>query len=190
MVTITSPIGRSTQDGFIVINWKAAGRVVAVLFVVALSIAIAIGREQLEQMAVYGYPAVFLVSLLGNVTLVLPAPSFAIVLLTAGVLNPVWIGLVAGLGAALGEMTGYLAGLSGQGIVEQRPIFRRIQRWMNKSGLLVIFGLAAVPNPVFDMGGIIAGMLRMPAWKFFLACWFGKSLRFGLLAFSAVALAS
>ncbi len=160
------------------------------MLVVAITVGVFAGRKELERLAVYGYPAVFLVSLLGNATLVLPAPSFAIVLLTGGVLNPVWVGLVAGLGATLGEMTGYLAGLSGQGVIEQRRLFQDIQRAMAKSGLLVIFGLAAVPNPFFDMGGIIAGMLRMPTWKFFLACWFGKSLRFGLLALlSAVTLA-
>jgi uncharacterized membrane protein YdjX (TVP38/TMEM64 family) len=83
-------------------------------------------------------------------------------------------------------MSGYLAGLSGRGVIDDRPLFRRIQRGMEKAGLWVIFGLAVVPNPFFDIGGIMAGVLRLPAWKFFLACWAGKSLRFGLLVLGVV----
>jgi membrane protein YqaA with SNARE-associated domain len=117
--------------------------------------------------------------------LILPAPSFAIVLVAGAILNPFWVGIIAGLGAATGEMTGYLAGLSGQGVIAQRPAFARIQRWMSRAGPWVIVGLAVVPNPFFDVGGILAGVMRMPLWKFFLACWLGKSARFALLALAA-----
>ena len=54
---------------------------------------------------------------------------------------------------------------------------------MNKSGALVIFLLGAIPNPAFDAGGFIAGILRMPMWQFVVAAWLGKSLRFGVLAY-------
>ena len=53
---------------------------------------------------------------------------------------------------------------------------------MEKFGTLIVFFVAFVPNPVFDVVGIIAGAMRMPAWRFLLACCLGKSLRFVLLA--------
>ena len=47
---------------------------------------------------------------------------------------------------------------------------------------MVIFKLAAIPNPLFDIGGLVAGALGMPIWRFLLSVWLGKSLRFALLA--------
>jgi membrane protein YqaA with SNARE-associated domain len=119
---------------------------------------------------------------LSSATVVVPAPSLAIVLVTGAVLNPFGVGIAAGLGAGLGEMTGYLAGWSGQGILDERPLYQRLQKLMKKYGVSVIFIMAFVPNPIFDAGGIIAGAMCMPVWRFLLACCLGKTLRFVLLA--------
>jgi uncharacterized membrane protein YdjX (TVP38/TMEM64 family) len=48
--------------------------------------------------------------------------------------------------------------------------------------VLVIFLLALVPNPAFDVGGMIAGALKMPVWQFVLAAWAGKGLRLVIFA--------
>jgi membrane protein YqaA with SNARE-associated domain len=162
--------------------WEYAGRVLALLFVVGITVGIALERDEIEHLPVYGYPAVFIVSLLGNASVIVPAPSFAIAFVAGSALNPIGVGLVAGLGAALGELTGYLAGLSGKGIVENRWGYSWIQRSMKKSGALIIFILGAVPNFLFDVGGIIAGTVRMPIWQFLLAAWLGKSIRLGIVA--------
>jgi membrane protein YqaA with SNARE-associated domain len=157
----------------------------AVLAAIGISVAIVLLRDHIRDFAIYGYPGVFLVSLIGNATLILPAPSYAVVFAVGGALNPVAVGIVAGLGAAFGELTGYLAGVGGRVVVEDRAPYRRLEKRMHtKGGLVVIFLLALVPNPAFDMGGIVAGTLRMPVWQFLLAAWAGKSIRFILLAFS------
>jgi membrane protein YqaA with SNARE-associated domain len=161
--------------------WQTVGRIAATVIVIGLTAGILLSRELVEHLAVYGYPAVFLVSMLGNATVVLPAPSFAIVFAAGGTLNPVGVGVAAGLGAALGEMTGYLAGLSGQGALRDRRRYRRIKQAMKNFDSLAVFVLAAVPNPFFDVGGLIAGALRMPVWRFLLSCWIGKSVRFVIL---------
>lgn len=163
-------------------RWESAGRVLAFLIVVGITVGIALERDQIEHLPIYGYPAVFIVSLLGNASVIVPAPSFAIAFVAGSALNPIGVGIVAGLGAALGEMTGYLAGLSGKGIVENRRGYSWVQRAMKKSGALIIFLLGAVPNFLFDIGGIIAGTVRMPIWQFLLAAWLGKSLRLGVVA--------
>jgi membrane protein YqaA with SNARE-associated domain len=172
------------------IDWRATAiRVGGLLFVIGISAAILASWEQVERLGAYGYPAVFIVSLLSSATLLLPAPGLAIVTTMGAVHDPVLIGLIAGLGAALGEMTAYVAGYCGTNIVEDQPFYRRFEGWMRKAGGLVIFVLAVVPNPVFDAGGLIAGAIRMPAWRFLLIAWLGKSLRFGLFAgLGAVAL--
>jgi len=159
-------------------------RVAAAVLAIGITVGIILLRDQIKQFAIYGYPGVFLVSLVGNATLILPAPSFAIVFAVGGALNPLAVGVVAGLGASLGETTGYLAGVGGRSILENRGLYRRLEGWMRKAGPLVIFVLAAIPNPVFDVGGMMAGALHMPVWYFYLAAWAGKSVRFTLLALS------
>ena len=75
-----------------------------------------------------------------------------------------------------------LAGVGGRVIVEDRELYTRIERWMRKRGVLVIFVLGLVPNPAFDIGGMIAGALKMPVWHFLMAAWAGKGLRLVLFA--------
>jgi membrane protein YqaA with SNARE-associated domain len=160
------------------------GRIAAVLVAVGVTVGIILLRDSIQRFAIYGYPGIFLISLVGNATVLLPAPSFAVVFAVGGALNPLVVGIVAGLGAALGEMTGYLAGIAGRSVIEKRALYDRLEGWMSKGGMLVVFLLAAIPNPAFDVGGMVAGTLRMPVWRFLLAGWAGKSLRFFLLALS------
>ncbi|HDN79838.1 MAG TPA: hypothetical protein ENG33_05175, partial [Chloroflexi bacterium] len=49
------------------------------LFVILITVLIISFREQVQHLATYGYAGVFLVSLLGNATVILPAPSLALV---------------------------------------------------------------------------------------------------------------
>jgi membrane protein YqaA with SNARE-associated domain len=165
-------------------TWQLIRRVAATLIAIGITVGIILARDYIKRFAVYGYPGVFLVSLLGNATIILPAPSYAIVFAVGGALNPLAVGIVAGLGAALGEMTGYLAGIGGRAVIEERAIYQRFESWIRKGGILVIFLLAVIPNPAFDVGGMVAGALKMPVWHFLLAAWAGKGIRFALLALS------
>ncbi len=54
---------------------------------------------------------------------------------------------------------------------------------MRRYGLWVIFVLALIPNPVFDVAGIICGVLRIPVWKFLLAAGAGKVLKATIIAY-------
>jgi membrane protein YqaA with SNARE-associated domain len=156
--------------------------VAAILVAAGITVGMFLLRHRLENFPLYGYPAVFAISLIGNATIILPAPSMAVVFGVGGALDPVLVGVVAGLGSALGEMTGYLAGVGGRAVIENREIYNRIEGWMHRRGLLVIFLLALLPNPVFDVGGMIAGAMKMPAWQFLLAAWAGKGIRLVILA--------
>ncbi|MCS7179699.1 MAG: VTT domain-containing protein, partial [Anaerolineae bacterium] len=134
-------------------------------------------RDRLQELAAYGYTAVFLVGLLSNATIILPIPGLAVSSVMGGVFNPWLVGIVAGIGQALGELSGYLLGYSGQTLVSDRPLYARIQGWMRRWGVWVIFVLAVIPNPVFDVGGMMAGALRFPVWKFLASCAAGKILK-------------
>lgn len=152
-------------------------RILSLIFVLAFSIFLFLNRDQLKSVQVYGYPGIVVLSFLANATLILPVPGILITSLMGTVFNPFWVGVAAGTGAALGEITGYMAGYSGQAVIENRQWYDRITGWMKKYGDITIFFLALIPNPFFDAGGIVAGALRMPLWRFLLWCWLGKVVK-------------
>jgi len=152
-------------------------RLLALLLVIMATVAGVLWRDRLGRFVAYGYPGIFLISLIGNATVILPAPSLALVFALGGVLDPILVGLAAGLGETLGELTGYLAGYSGQAVIENREIYDRLFGWMRKYGLATIFFLSVIPNPFFDLAGIAAGASRFPVGYFILSCWLGKTLK-------------
>jgi uncharacterized membrane protein YdjX (TVP38/TMEM64 family) len=152
-------------------------RIGALILVVGLTIALFVYRDYVQKLEAFGYPGIFLVSILSNATLILPVPGVLSTTAMGAVFNPFWIAIAAGSGAALGEITGYLAGFSGQAVVENKIWYERLTRWLKRYGNITIFLLAVVPNPVFDIAGITAGMLRMPLWRYLLWSWLGKIVK-------------
>ena len=152
-------------------------RILAILLAVIVSALIIIFRKQLAGLGAYGYPGLFLLNVFTSATIILPMPGLALAFAAGATLNPFLVGLSMGSGAAVGELTGYLAGYGGQGLVENNPGYARIARWTQRYGLWIVFALAMVPNPFFDVVGMIAGLLRIPAWRFLLACWAGNVIK-------------
>jgi membrane protein YqaA with SNARE-associated domain len=156
---------------------SALGVALAILVSVAMFVLMNRYKDELIALSGAGYLGLFLVNILGNATLVFPVPVAMVSCAAASAFNPILIGLVAGAGATLGELTGYIAGVNGKGLIPQGAMYQRLEYFVRKHGMLTLGVLAAVPNPLFDIGGIIAGGLRMPVWKFLTAAWVGKSLR-------------
>lgn len=157
-------------------------RALAIAGVIALSVYLFSIRDQAKNLAEYGLPGVFLLSMITNATLLLPMPGVAITFTAGALFNPWLVGLAAGLGSTFGELTGYLAGFGGQGVVERTPLYDRMEHWTRRFGPGVIFLLALIPNPVFDVAGAAAGAMRMPVPSFLLWTWLGKTLK--MLAFA------
>jgi uncharacterized membrane protein YdjX (TVP38/TMEM64 family) len=127
----------------------------------------------------YGYIAyllVFVVSLLSSSTIFIPTPGIAFTLAAAAVWDPLLVGIAAGTGDAIGEMTAYWTGYVGEKIIvdEHMPAYRKAVAWMERYGVLAVFGVALVPVVLFDLVGLAAGALKVPWWKFLLAAWCGK----------------
>lgn len=89
---------------------------IGILLTVLLCVAIVYLWEEMrdvESLATgYGYAGGFLAGILGGITII-PVPSLLVVFTLGGVLNPVYVGLVAGFGEALGGITVYLTGAGG-----------------------------------------------------------------------------
>jgi membrane protein DedA with SNARE-associated domain len=164
-------------------DWKTTLlRVLALTAVIGVSEVIFSIRDRVEEFAVFGYPGIFLVALLSNATVLLPAPGVAVVFTMGGIFNPVFVGLAAGSGGALGELSGYLAGYSGQAVVERMDIYTRIEPWIRKYGGWAILVLSAIPNPFFDIAGVAAGIAKMPITRFLFFCWVGQIIKMTLFA--------
>ena len=159
-------------------------RGVVLLFVIALTVVLVIYRNELQTLQAYGYPGVFLFSILANATILIPVPGVVFTSAMGAVFSPFWVSIAAGSGAALGELSGYLAGFSGQAVVENSQRYKRVIRWMEKYGDITILLLAFIPNPLFDLAGMVAGILKMPVWKFLIYCVIGKILKMMMFAYA------
>ena len=148
-----------------------------------------------------GYVGVFVANLASTITVFIPVPGLTalgqILILDQGkTLNPVVVGIAGGSGMALGEITAYIAGVYGGQMAAGHTLpgprwtarlveraISIIDRLMDRFGMLTLFVLAAIPNPVFEIAGITAGAVRMPFGRFMGAVFVGKVLRGIVLAF-------
>jgi membrane protein YqaA with SNARE-associated domain len=168
-------------------RWRSIALLVGTLLMtVGLAL---LPADLIGQFGNYGYLGVFLLTLLASATIVLPSPAIGVALLAGKTLDPWLVGLLSGVGASLGEITGYLAGLGGSTFATQTRFYQRIARYVERWGTLTIFVLALIPGPFFDLAGIAAGTMRMPFWRFMLACMLGKVIRFIGVAWSGRILA-
>lgn len=163
-------------------HWLTLARILALFVVIGISIFVFSIRDRADEFAVYGYPGIFMIAFLANATVLLPAPGIAVVFAMGAVFNPLLVGLVAGMGGALGEISGYLAGFSGQAVIEHVDIYDRMVKWMGRNGNLTVLLLAAMPNPFFDLTGIAAGALKMPILRFLLWCLIGVTFKMTVFA--------
>jgi uncharacterized membrane protein YdjX (TVP38/TMEM64 family) len=156
--------------------------------VLALSIILYINRDHIQKIANLGYGGIFLISILANATLILPLPGVVITSAMGAVFNPFWVAIASGTGAALGETTGYLAGYSGQIIVDRKEWYDTMTKWMRKYGSLTILVMAIIPNPFFDLAGMAAGMLKLPFYRFLFWCCLGKIIKMLLFAYTGASI--
>ena len=166
-------------------NWRNRGlalRLAILIAVVAIVVIATLLRGSFDLEKV-GYGAVALSVLVASGGLVVPVPALAISCTTATFLNPLYIGLIAGTAGTVGELSGYLLGFTGHGVINESRLYIRLESWMRRRGGLVLFLLAMVPNPIFDVAGIAAGALRYPVWKFLSVVWAGKLVKFLGLAY-------
>jgi len=159
-------------------------RILVLVAVIGISLLLLHQREQIQRLAGVGYPGIFITAMISSATVLVPGPGLAIVFTMGGILHPFGVALAAGSGAAVGEISTYLAGISGRAVIERMDLYRRIKPQIMKYGPLAIFVLGVIPNPTFDLAGIAAGALKMTFWKFFLAVWGAQVIKMLFIAFA------
>lgn len=150
----------------------------AIAFVIGVILVAFFFREFIENYALTGYFGVFVSCIVSTATILLPAPSIFVVIQYAQFLNPVLVLTIGGLGTSLGELLGYVLGRSSNNLL-QINTGKRLFKWFKKKPELMVFLFALIPAPVFDIVGIMAGMIKMNPIRFWIPCFLGKVLKFG-----------
>ena len=135
-----------------------------------------------------GYLGLFGLTLLSSGSIIIPVPGLAAVCVAAAPevgLDPLAVALISALAQALGELSGYLAGRSGANIIQKTRYYPTIQKGMQQHGALVLFVLAAIPNPVFDVAGMTAGSLEYSVRSFLIFVFAGKVLKSIVIAYGS-----
>lgn len=148
------------------------------------------------------YFSIFLTNLASTATFFIPVPGLTAaaqtLIATQGASSrfPWLVGVAGGTGMAAGEITAYYGGYLGAELVRGRELpgpkrlhgtIQRVIGWinwlMNRWGMLTLFVLSAIPNPVFEIAGLTAGSVRMPFRRFIVSVTAGKVVRGILIAY-------
>lgn len=157
---------------------------------IATTIALWRGVIPIDWLASLGYKGIFLLSLVNGIAPI-AGPSQIATFFVASKLNPLAVGLVAGIGGAIGELAGYVFGYSLRG-VQSPNVERKIKRLSNwriirisrEHSFIPLFVLASIPNPFFDPASALAGSLRIGFARYFIPVLLGKTARHLAIAYA------
>jgi membrane protein DedA with SNARE-associated domain len=106
-----------------------------------------------------------------------------------GILAPVWVGLLAGLGASLGQFITFMIGYGGRSLSKRvtskfsSNFYNEAISWAERHGSLAVFVMSAVFNPLHLPMTIAIAALGYPPHKFFFFCFLGSALKSLVIAF-------
>jgi membrane protein YqaA with SNARE-associated domain len=135
----------------------------------------------------YGYLGVFLISLIGAMSIFVPIPYTIVIFILGGLssFDPLWIAVAAGIGSAIGEFSGYLLGVGGRKVIGDKYKKRMefITKLFKKYGSVAIFVFALTPLPD-DLLFIPLGVMRYSLLRAFIPALLGKFFSNLIIAYS------
>jgi membrane protein YqaA with SNARE-associated domain len=135
----------------------------------------------------YGYLGVFLISLIGAMSIFVPIPYTVVIFILGGLssFEPLWIAVAAGIGSAIGEFSGYLLGVGGRKVIGNKYKKRMefITKLFKKYGPVAIFVFALTPLPD-DLLFIPLGVMRYSLLRAFIPALLGKFFSNLIIAYS------
>jgi membrane protein YqaA with SNARE-associated domain len=157
---------------------------------IALSVFLIYHWEYVVKLEQHGYLGLFLISLLAGSPIPVPTPSMILTFTLGSLLNPLLIGLVAGLGNTIGNAFIYYTGRSGLKVISgfDKPDTKlsrflgnkRISNIVNSRGwgeMAMVFLLFIYPNPVATPLILAMGATRFNLTRFLVICWSGKTVQ-------------
>jgi membrane protein YqaA with SNARE-associated domain len=150
---------------------KSFKRVVFVLGVLFFLISIFVTVDP-KPFLKFGYPGIFVASLLGVGTLLAIPLSVHF--------NTFWLAVVMSLGMAINDSVSWLVGQSGDAVVERSKKIEQIENSIHKYGKVALFFWSLIPFP-YDLIGFIAGYLEFSYWDFMIPTILGRFVKFMIL---------
>lgn len=182
--TLSEESAREDQDSSGPNPWITALQILGILAIVVGAFWLGAQEELVQRFSQWGYLSSFIISLVGSATVILPAPGLVLIVALGAHLNPVLLGVVAGFGSGLGELSGYLAGKTGRNLVSSEGRLNAfLHNMTTRFTSPALFILAILPLPIFDFAGILAGALRMPVLRFLAVVISGKIIKHALAAY-------
>jgi len=174
----------------------------AILATIALCLVAIYYKDEIMSttyLAKFGLLGVLVVSFIAGSTFsitAIPVPYWAMVIMLPsliadqwGILAPVWVGLLAGLGASLGQFITFMIGYGGRTISERitskfsSRFYDRAIGVAERHGSLAVFLMSFIPNPIHLPMSIAIATLKYPPYKFFIFSFLGTGLKSLILAF-------
>ena len=194
---------QSVENRVLPHRWKYAVGVLAMVLMIVLGALIARNWHDPAQIASYGLSGGFVLSILSGATVPLLVPIIAVYFALGGLvtpwlgpaaLGPTLVGLICGLGEAIGGLSTYATGYYGAATLKYRETsdqpgrLKRLYQWlmrrMNQQGGWVLFGTSAVINPFFYPVSLAAGAARFGIKRYFLICLAGKTVKCTVFAYA------
>lgn len=133
-----------------------------------------------------GYLGIFALSMVASSMLFLPSGRVLILISGALILNPLAVAIVASVGGAIGESSGYFLGrCSNRVLKEEKTPAWLIKITDRRMGLAVLLG-NLIPNPLVDAVSIMAGRVRYSLSKFLVYAIAGKVVQSTALVYLAL----
>jgi membrane protein YqaA with SNARE-associated domain len=135
----------------------------------------------------YGYLGIFLISLIGAMSIFVPIPYPVVIFILGGFpeFDPLLIAVAAGFGSAIGEFSGYLLGVGGRKVISDK--YKKkvdfITKLFKKYGSVAIFIFALTPLPD-DLLFIPLGIMRYSLLRAFIPALLGKFFSNLIIAYS------
>jgi membrane protein YqaA with SNARE-associated domain len=135
----------------------------------------------------YGYFGIFLISLVGAMSVFVPIPYTVVIFALGGLqtFDPLWIAVAAGIGSTIGEFSGYLIGFGGRKVIsgKYKKKMDFLMKLFKKFGPVVIFIFALTPLPD-DLLFIPLGFMRYSVLQAFIPALLGKFFSNLIIAYS------
>jgi membrane protein YqaA with SNARE-associated domain len=133
----------------------------------------------------YGYIGALIISLFGNFTIFFPVPFTLTIYAFGATLNPLYLGLVCGIGSTIGEFSAYLIGRGGRMAIDKKYEKRleTAKHLITRYGMAIIFLFAVFPLPD-DLILIPLGILRYDIKRAMLAMFLGKTIMCTFIAYA------
>lgn len=153
----------------------------AIIFSLGLTISIIIflvlfpfDKDSFEKL---GYLGIFISNTLSSATVLIPAPGILTTIYSTKYYNPFAIAIISSFSYVLGDFVSYIFGFGLENHMNKSKMFKKIEKLFNIHPFLFTFFWSSIPNPIFDVIGILAGASSFSIKKYFIAVTLGRIVR-------------